>query len=112
MVIDVEFRPLFDRSVGSIRFAGEDSAPVVTIASADAAASSKQLARDLFVKLGMLPKQSELGMRLIEASGAGPAESDYLIEIGASGTSSSAASLVLLAGEQHAALGVRLGDGG
>lgn len=78
--------------------------PVVAVAAADSRPASQQLTRDLFVKLGMLPQQGDLGMRTVEARNASKDEFDFLIEIGASTTSAAGANLVLLSGEKRALL--------
>lgn len=82
----------------------KDSVPTVAVTAANSSPLSQGLARDLFVKLGMLPDQGELRMRLVEAPDAAGVNVDFIFEMGTSTTKASDANLVMLAGDERALL--------
>ena len=83
---------------------GRDRLPVVEVAAADQSARSQAAASDLFVKLGSLAQVGEGKWQLVDASSA-PSRTDLVFRTADTGSPSQPqASLVLLGGEDEAAL--------
>lgn len=85
-----------------MRMARSPAAPVVTVATADNSAASRQLARDLFVKLGTLQTAGVEGMQLVGPGDASATDADFVFEIGSVPNSAASANLVLFSGDSRA----------
>ena len=77
--------------------------PMVTVEAADNSTASKALARDLYIKLGLLPTEGREAMTLVEADNPEAAKADFIFEAQAPSGSGSA-TLVLLSGEERTLL--------
>ena len=81
---------------------GRPEASIVSVAAADNSPSSQQMARDLFVKLGLLQTIGTSPIQLIDQDGEG--DSDFIFKIGASTVASLATANITLTGKDRVLL--------
>ena len=85
-------------------WASRSAVPVVAVAAAEPTAASRNLARDLLVRLGSLQSERSDSLNLVE-EGRSKGASDLIFQIGKSDTDQQAtANLVLLDGTDHSLL--------